>query len=133
MLPFPDLQYREIAVNDALLVGRFDSCRNLQPELQGIFDRYRSTLQSAGKRVSLDKLENDESRTGRFFKTVYRCDVWMVQRSEQPGFAFESRQAFGVVGKLLGQRLQSDFAPSFLSRARHTSPMPPLPSAARIS
>ncbi len=45
----------------------------------------------------------------------------------------EALQPLGVPGEEIGQNLEATSRPSFVSRARYTSPIPPAPSGARIS
>src|SRR5262245_16994118 len=46
--------------------------------------------QSILERVALEQLHDDASRILRFFQSVDLCDVWMIERGEQFGFALKS-------------------------------------------
>ena len=49
------------------------------------------------ERSALDEFHREEVDTADFFERVYRDDVGMIERSEHPGFALETREPPGVV------------------------------------
>ena len=64
----------------------------------------------------------------RFLQPIDRADVRMIQRRENLRFSPEANEAFGIVCEAGRQGLQGDVAPSLVSLARWTSPMPRRPS-----
>ena len=57
----------------------------------------------------------------------------MIERREDLRFAAKARQPVGIIGKRGQQHLIATSRFSWVSRARYTSPIPPAPSAERIS
>ena len=62
-------------MNDALLVCGLKRFANVPRNLKGFLQRNRPTLQSIGKRLSIDKLEHQKTRTVCFRKIVDRSDI----------------------------------------------------------
>ena len=60
-------------------------------------------------------------------------DVRMIQRGERLRLTLEACQPIGIVGNDVGQHLDRDLPPRFVSVARYTSPIPPTPIWAVIS
>ena len=106
-----DIGRLQIAMNNALLVCRFNRVCNLQRKPDGLGHSKRATLDHVGQRVALDQFENEEPHPGRDLQAVDRSDVRMIQRREDLGFPFKACQSIGIVGKLAGQRLDSHVAP----------------------
>ena len=69
----------------------------------------------------------------RFFESVDAADVRMIERRERLGFALKARHRSGSCANVSGRILIATSRSSRVSRARYTSPMPPAPSADRIS
>ena len=59
---------------------------------------------------ALDKLEDERLHAIRFFESVNRGDVGMIERREDLRFAFEAREAIGIEGEQLGQDFEGDVA-----------------------
>ena len=57
---------------------------------------------------------------------------WFSEASVRAS-AIEAGQPLGVARERLGKDFDRDVAPSFMSRARYTSPIPPAPMLSRMS
>jgi len=60
--------------------------------------------------LALDQFHHEGMHARRLLETINGGDVRVVQGREGPRFALESRQAFGVGGKRIGQNLDRDLA-----------------------
>ena len=73
-----------------------------------------------GERFALDEFQDQRLHMIRFFETVNRGDVRMVQRGEHLRFAREARKAVGIERTFRGQDLDRDVAMSVSYRVRGT-------------
>jgi hypothetical protein len=127
--PHLDVGRLEVAMDDALLVGRLERFRDLAGERQCFVERHRSAREMFRERLALDEFHHQRpdgggsARTGRLpvspaergqcgglFEPVDLCDVRMIERREHPGFALEPHEAIGVGSERLRQDLQRDLA-----------------------
>ena len=97
-------------MDDAGLVTRFESCRNLSRYGDRFIDGDSPLLDPLGKRRSFDELENERFYAVRVFETVDARDVRVIQRREQFRFTLETRQALVVAGELFGKDFDRDVA-----------------------
>jgi hypothetical protein len=123
----------QIPMNNVTFVGRLQRRCDLKTQLQGFFRRDWTALDDLRQRFAIDKFQDEKLCGAGFFQSVYRCDVLMVERGEQFGFPVESGQAIAIRRELFRQCLDGNLAPSLVSVAFHTSPMPPRPMAERTS
>ena len=66
--------------------------------------------QSFGERRSLDELHHEGWQPIEFFEPMDCCDMWMIQRCEQPGLACESCEPIGVCSEDPREDLYRDVA-----------------------
>ena len=115
-------------MDDALLVRRFESRRNLLRNRQRLIERHaglprrsaRGAEAGDGLReiLAFDQL-HDERMDGRLpcgcrwglLEAVDDGDVWVIQGREGPRFALEARQALRILREGLGQHLDRHFPP----------------------
>jgi hypothetical protein len=125
----------EIPMHDALFVGGFQRVGNLSRDRQRVRHRNRAARDEDGQVVAGHEF-HDQRATARVRRWVLDAvdlrDVRMIQRRQRPRLAFESREPVGIAVKEPGSNLSATSRPSFVSRARYTSPMPPSPSLPRI-
>ena len=109
----------QIAMNDPLLVGRFERLRDLLRDRQRLVERNRPACDAIGQRRPFDQFHDERAGAATLFEPVDGGDVRMVQRGEGLGFALEARETFGIGREGLGQRLLiATSRSSFVSRAR---------------
>src|SRR5262245_34683867 len=113
-------------MNDALLVCGFQRFCDLSGDRKCFIDRQRSACDPIRECFAFDQFHNQRASAVCLFETVNSCDVRMVQRSEDFGFALESSEAFRVCRERLRQDLESDIA----LQSRVSRPVD-LPHAAR--
>ena len=94
-----DVGRLQIAMDDALLVRRFERFGDLPGDRQRFVDRDRSVRNAIGEGRSLDELHDERLHAVRVFEPVDGRDVWMIQRGEDFGFALEARQPVGIGGE----------------------------------
>ena len=84
-------------MDDALLVRRFEGLGDLFRDRQRFFDAgsHRARCAATGPRPR--RAPSRGTDTARFFETVDVGDVRMIQRRERLGFAFQTREPFGIV------------------------------------
>jgi len=96
----------EVPVDDAVLVRVLECLGDLAGHLQGVVDWECPPGQAIGQGRALHELHDEGPRPARLLETVHRCDVGVVERSEEPRLALESGQAIGVGRDLFGQDLE---------------------------
>ena len=104
-----DVAGLDVAVDDALGVGRAERRRDLQRD---VHDGRRRQL--VARHVGLEvepvhALHGDERPTLEAVDLVDRADVRVIQLRDGVGFALEAPLGVRVVGGFLGQELQGDF------------------------
>ena len=120
-------------MNYTLFVRCFEGFSNLEREFEGLFDRDRTTLEPVGQGVAFDEFEDQEACAVVFF------EAWIVAMfgwfNDASSFASRSNRASrsSSLANSSGRVLIATSRPSLESRARHTSPMPPLPRAETTS
>ena len=95
-------------MNNALLVGRFQSFRNLSRDRECLVEWNLSLRDPISERWPLNKLHYEGLDARTFFESVNLGDIRMVQGRERSGFTFEASQAFDVLCERLWQDLDGD-------------------------
>ena len=65
------------------------------------------------ERLALDEFHDEELRSARFFKTVDRRDVGVIQRGEHVRLALEARDALRIVAEPVRDDLDCHVAAEF--------------------
>jgi hypothetical protein len=86
----------EIAVNDALLMRRFERVGNLPRNPDRLVDWDRPFDDAIGERHPVDQLQDERGGAACSLHAVDRSDVRKIQRSERPRLAIETRKTLGV-------------------------------------
>ena len=97
-------------MDDARFVTRFERVRHLLRDGDGFFDRNGALRDSLRQRGAFDELERERFDTVGFLKAIDACDVRMVQRREELGFALEPSKSLFVLCELVRQDFDRDFA-----------------------
>ena len=105
-----DVRGLQVAMDDALLVRRFQRVGDLLRDGERVGQRYWSTRDQHGEVVAFDELHDQRANAARVLEAVDVRDVGMVQRREDLRFAFETGEPIGVVGEGGGQDLDRDVA-----------------------
>ena len=101
----------QIAVNDAVLVRRFERFGDLMRDVQRLTDRDRPLGDPLGERVAVDELEDERGRAIHDFEPVDGADVGMIQRGQQPRLAVEADAPLGIGREETREDLDRDIAP----------------------
>jgi hypothetical protein len=80
-------------MNDVVVVRRFEGLGNLPRDRKRLVHGNRPLRDPVRQRRPLDKLHHKSRRPVRPLETVDRCDVGMIQRGKDFGFALEPSQA----------------------------------------
>ena len=91
-----DVGRLQIAMDDPFLVRGLERLGDLTGDGERLGDRQRSSTQAIGQRRSLDQFEDQRRDAVRFFETVDRADVRVIERGEEPRFAREAGAALGI-------------------------------------
>jgi hypothetical protein len=84
-----------------LLTGGDEALEFIKPSEDDIqFGNWRS--------FEFGLLRNQESLRVNLFQALDGGDVWMIERSQNLGFALEARMPFGVTGEYVRQELECD-------------------------
>ena len=100
-----DVRGLEIAVDDSLIVSRFERLGDLLRNREGFRERNRALCDPLGKRRSFDQLHDQRMDPVRVFESVDVCDVRMVERRQHLRFALETRESLRVGGEEVRQNL----------------------------
>jgi len=114
----PDVGRLQVTVDDALVVGRPQSDRDLRGDLERLGDGQRARREAVAEILSSDELHDQE---GPFpvrrrhivtdpFDPVKRRHVRVVDAREQPRLALETGQSVPVGRELLREQLDGDVA-----------------------
>ena len=105
-------------MDDALLVRGIQSFGNLERDLQSVFRLESPSLQPFGQRLAFHQLQNEEVDAVRFLEPMDGGNSGMVERGEEPGLPPEAGESFGRFGEFVGENLDRDLPPDFVSVAR---------------
>ena len=110
----------QIAVNDAVLVRRFERIGDLMPDVQRLADRDRPPGDPLGERVAVDELEDERGRAVHVLEAIDGTDVRMIQRRQQARLAVEAGAPLGIGREEARKDLDRDIAPELrVARAVH--------------
>jgi hypothetical protein len=99
-------------------------------DLGSVFQRAASGLLPRAARVSPSMLQHHEVDAVLFADVVKDADIRVIQAGDGAGLAFE---AGADVAMYFGRTLTATVRSRRVSRAFHTSPIPPAPRGERIS
>ena len=107
---FADLDVRglQIAVDDSLIVRRFERLGDLLRNRERLRERNRALCDPLGKRRAFNQLHDQRMDPVRVFESVDVCDVRMVERRQHLRFALETRESLRVGGEEVRQNLDGD-------------------------
>ena len=91
-----DVGRLQIAMDDPLLVRRFEGFGDLLRDRQRLVKRDRSARDALREILALDQLHHEGLHAVGVLQPVDRGDVRMIQRGEDFRFALKARQAVGV-------------------------------------
>jgi hypothetical protein len=100
----------DVAVEDPLPVSGVQSVGDLDPELQDLRCRKRSSGEALPERLALEKLHGDEGTSFLLVHIVDRADVRMVQGGRGTRFAPHPLHRLAVFRKVFRQELQGNEA-----------------------
>jgi hypothetical protein len=95
----------EIAMDDASIVGRCESARQLKSKLNRLASCNGTALHPLPKRFAFEQLRHYERRIGIGADVVHSEDVRMVQRRSGPRFLLESMKAIDISSDCRWQHL----------------------------
>src|SRR5215475_5738338 len=110
-------------MNDSLFVCDIERISDLTRDGKNLINR-----KPAGyflcEGVSFDQLQHKRTTTSRLLDSIDRTDVWMVQRSEDSRFPFESCELIGMFGEFARENFDRDIAsqPRIASAIHFTHP-----------
>ena len=105
-----DIGRLEIAVDDALLVRRFERFGDLLRGGQRLVNRHRALCDAIRQCRPLDQLHHERDGVTGLLQPMDLGDVGMVERGEDFGLALEARQPLGIARHRLRQYLDCDRA-----------------------
>jgi hypothetical protein len=108
--PQLDIRGLEIAVDDALVVRRFERLGHLLRDRERLVDRERALRDPIGERRAIDELDHESFRRGGILDPINRSDVRMIERREQLRFALEAGEPFGIIRKRVRKDLEGNVA-----------------------
>ena len=94
-------------------VRRFERFRDLAGDRQRLFDGQRTLEKTISERGALNKFQNERLDTVRFFDSMNRRDVRMIERRQLLCFAFEACAALRILREALEHDLAGDRALQF--------------------
>jgi hypothetical protein len=103
-----DVRGLQIAMDDPLLVRRFERVGNLPGDRQGLIDRDRAPCNALREILTLDEFHHEGVHACRFLESVDRRDVGMIQRGESLRLSFKPSETLGLLGERVRQDLDRD-------------------------
>src|SRR5262249_48024207 len=100
-------------MNDAFLVGCFECFANLFRNFERFVNRNSAGTNPLSQCVAFNEFEYQEAQIRGLLEVVNRCNVWMIQRSQDFGFALESVDSVRISRKSIRQNLDRNFAFQF--------------------
>ena len=100
----------QIPVDDPLAVRLVQRIRDLDGDLQRLFQRQRPFLQPLGQRLPVEILHDPEVDPVLRADVMEGADVRVVQGGDGAGFALEPLLQVRVIGDMLGQHLDGNGA-----------------------
>jgi hypothetical protein len=119
-------------VNNPLTVRSLKGVRDFLSETEYLRERQRSSFQTGRERLALEQFEHQIIDVVLAPEVAKAADVCVVQRGDGFGLTRESRAELGV-SRELARTLTATWRSKRVSRARYTSPMPPVPIRDRTS
>ena len=102
-----DIGRLQIAMHDAVLVGRFERLgRSAARSAERLVEWNRALRNAIGERLAFDELQNERPHAIGLFEAVDGGDVGVVQRGKHFSLPLEARQAIGIVRPQIGQDFQ---------------------------
>jgi hypothetical protein len=89
----------EIAMDDAFLVGRFESLRDLSRNRERFIDGDLSSRDSAVQALAVHQFEHEELLTVGLVQTVDRANMRVIERGQDLRFTAKPRDSFEIVGE----------------------------------
>ena len=100
----------QVAMDDAGLVRRFQSVRELRGDGEHLVGRHRSPGDARFQRRTLDQLQHQRPHAAVFLDAVDLRDVRVVERGQQLGLPLEPGQPIGIGGEDVPEQLEGDVA-----------------------
>jgi hypothetical protein len=83
-------------MDDAMLVRRFERCKNLPRHRQRLVERNRALRDAIGKRRPFDELQHERLHGAGLLEAVDGTDIRMIERRENLGLALEPCETVSV-------------------------------------
>ena len=100
----------QIAMDDALFMGRCQPLRNLYPIVDNFTDRQRAALQPVAKRLALQELRNKVRRSVVQPHLVHGQNIGVIQGGRRTRLLFETAQPVRLGRRKPRQNLDGDVA-----------------------
>ena len=98
----------DIAMNDALGVGRIERVGHLDAQRQNRLDLHRPASNAMLQRQSVQKLHGDKRVAMLVVNFVDRADVGMIECGGRLGFALKAAERLGIFRDVVRQKLESN-------------------------
>ena len=113
-----DVRGFQIAMNDALLVRRFERLRDLLGDGQRLIERNGAARDALRQILAFDEFHHQRGHVAAIFNAVDGGDVGMIQRREHFRFALKTREPIGIRRDRRGRTFRATCRLSFVSVAR---------------
>src|SRR5439155_19662786 len=105
-----DIRGLQIAMNDPLLVCRFQRVGNLSRDGETLVEWNRTACDALREILTLDQLHDERGDAIRFFESMDAADVRMIQRRERLRVTLKPREAIRSNGERVGKHFQRNVA-----------------------
>ena len=112
-----DIRGLQVAVNDPVIVGRFERFRDLPGDRPRLIEWKRAPDETVRQRARRP-VRGPAPRAVRFLKPVDGCNVGMIECRENLRFPSEPRQTLRIEREGVGKTFSATSRPRFVSRAR---------------
>ena len=101
-----DVRWFDVAVDNTLLVRRFECVRHLDGDFNHPVDGKGVSLNQVLQCFAVHELHGDERTPAFLGDLIDRADIGMVQRRSSTRLAPEALQRSAVVGEVIGEELE---------------------------
>ena len=105
-----DVGRLDVAMDDPAGVGGVQGVCDLCAQVEHFVGRQGLAGDHLPQRLAFQQFHGDEGLPGGFVDFVDRANVRMIERGGSLGFALKTAEGLRVLGKVLGQKFQSDGA-----------------------
>src|SRR5664279_4096144 len=100
----------DVSMNDAFVVGCFQSIGNLDSEIEKLRNRDRLSRNTALQSLAFEKFHSDKGAAFEFADVIDGADIGVIQSGCRTSFAAKALDCLRVLRNIVGQKFQGNVA-----------------------